>query len=297
MASKVAVSAGDAPTINFELETGYKLSGIVSDGVGGPAVSGVRVMVNGNGGAAARLGTNKQGNYRVWLKPGTYSVASYGQNANVDMAASNGTADFTTAAINKIQAVFQDASGNAVSQFKVATSSDTSAGSRINLELTSSDGSIELYTPDTGNHYFVAMVDDLKPYAITVLTNQVEEQNATPFVINAGNSNDIGTVTLPNAGWLTGVVTDGTNGIGNYKVQVRSSGGAGANKFITTRTRGDGSYYLSLPAGSYFRIKMLDAAAGSTAGNCNTVEIVAGKETTVDYNDGTDTCTITNATP
>ena len=112
MASKVSVNAGDAPTINFELETGYKLSGIVSDGA---AVSGVRVMVNGNGGAAARLRTNKQGRYRVWLKSGTYSVASYGQNANVDMTASNGTADFTLAAINKIQAVFQDASGNPVS--------------------------------------------------------------------------------------------------------------------------------------------------------------------------------------
>lgn len=293
-ASRVSLNTGDDQTIDFELDAGYLLSGTVNDGA---AVTGIRVMVNiSSGGAAARLRTNKLGNYRVWLAPDTYDVTSYGQSTTaVDMTASDQVVNFTATNVNTVSGMFADSLGNPVSQVKVSIYGAASS----NLELTSSDGSITLYTTDTGAHTLRVLVDSGQSYATTWYNNQVEAALANTITVSAG-ANDLATLTgnatyeLPAAGVLRGTVVDASgNGVANARVSVRSTGGA--NVFITTRTRGDGSYVLSLPAGNYANIRMVDAAVSCTFAGAG-VDIATGSLTTVDYDPNVATnngCTVT----
>jgi hypothetical protein len=75
-----------------------------------------------------------------------------------------------------------------------------------------------------------------------------------PFDTAAAAPTALGTITLPAGGELRGVVTIAGVPTRNLVVQVRSGGVIGANRFLVTRTRNDGSYSLSLPAGTYDRV-------------------------------------------
>ena len=292
LGTPLTVTQGSQTTLTFSLEAGYRLKGAVTDG--GNAVTGRRVMINvAGGGPAERLRTDKQGRYAVWLKPDNYKVYVYGQkNTAVDMTASNQTVPFS-GSVSTLTATVKDSSGNPVSQAKVRLydSADTFLG----FEITNSDGTVTLNTDQTGSHKLVVKIDREAAFGTTVYNGQTQFANATAInVASAGSSVDLGNITLPDAGVLRGTVYAGSSGdtstpMGGFSVEVRSGGTAGTNQFVRTGSRGDGSFVLSLPAGTYERVKMRDATSG---GNCDNVTISAGQTTTIAYYDGDDTCVV-----
>ncbi len=289
----VTSMAGQIKTIDFDLESGAKLSGTITDGATGQPVTGMRVMINNSnpGGPADRLRTNKQGKYRIWLKPAVYKVYAYGQrNTNVDLTTGNQTVDFS-ATVSAISAILQDSGGNPVSQAKLRLY-DT-ANTFLGFEISNSDGSVTMHTDQTGDHRVKFRIDRETGAGSSIYSGQTQLANATAVNVAAAGSNvSLGTITLPDGGILRGTVYAGNNGdtstpIGNFSIEVRDGGTASTNRFIRLPTRGDGSYVLTLPAGTYERVKMRDATSG---GNCDNIVITAGATTTLNYFDGDDTC-------
>ncbi|GMR20817.1 MAG: hypothetical protein BMS9Abin36_1414 [Gammaproteobacteria bacterium] len=292
LGAPVTVATGGATTLDFVLEAGYMLNGSITDG--GTAVTGMRVMVNSNspGGPAERVRTNKQGNYRIWLRPATYRVYAYGQrNLSVDLTTSDQTLDFS-ATVNAISATLQDSGGSPVSQTKFRLY-DT-ANNYLGFEVSSSDGTVTMYTDQTGDHRVQIRIDRAASAGSSIYDGQTQLANAT-LVNTAGGDVALGVITLPDGGVLTGTVYAGSSGdtstpIGNFSVEVRDGGTAGANRFTRVKTRGDGSYVLTLPAGTYERVKMRDATGN---GNCDSITVIASATTTVNYFDGDNTCVVT----
>ena len=290
----VNVSTAGATMVDFSLESGYLLSGTITDGATSNRVAGQRVLINVASGPSDRLRTNRQGQYREWLKPDTYKVYAYGQrNTALDMTASNQVLDFS-ASVSAITATLQDSANNPASQVKVRLydPSDTYIGH----EVTSSDGTVTLYTDLTGNHKVAIKVDTPKTFASSIYNGQTQLANGTAInIANVGDTAALGTITLPDSGVLETIVYAGNSGdrsspIGAFSIDVRQGGTAGTNSFMRSRTRGNGSAILSLPAGTYDRVKMRDATNGN--GNCNNVTVTAGQTTTLEYFDGDNTCSI-----
>ena len=281
----VTLSTGTTTTINFDLEKGYKLSGTILDSAGGNAVTGMRVRVNrassDGGGAAQRLRTNKEGKYRIWLKPGTYFIQSYGQvSADLDMTAANASyspvGPVTTISTNIKY------NGNGVSQAK-AWLLDNS-GNTVSQELSNSDGSIKLYCKTCDVNYMVYVrIDDSKDWGTTVYSGKTDiSTNATLVDATQTTMSDI---TLLAGGTLNvSITSDGTTAQKNFKTRVMT-GGAGSDYLIKTqRTRGDGTYILSIPAGTY-RVQMRDDGNAECP-----VTITAGSTTNLNYRTDTNAC-------
>lgn len=275
--SRETVVAGDIRDASMTLAQGYRLNGTVLDAPAGTPVQGVRVRINTTtasspdiGGPAARVRTKGTGAYRIWLKPASYSVQSRG-NASVvsDLSAMNQTVDFSTqrAIIN---GVVQDAGSNPVSQAKILLYDDPMGGSTYNLvsqELSNSDGSFTLYGAAGANYKVLFRIDDQQTYGSIVSPAATTINSGTNFMTNAmiGVVNNFGTIALPTVGsgsglgWIAGTVAaNGTTGIqGGQLVQIRTNMGDNTTRFYTTRTRGDGSYRLSAPAGSSYRVRIV----------------------------------------
>jgi len=297
----VILTAGLNKTINFSLGTGHKLSGTISDGVGGNAVAGHRIMINLTaGGSSFRIRSNKQGNYRIWVQPDTYNIYAYGQRSvGVNLTAANQTADFTSADVSAVTATILS-NGKPVTQAKVRLYDTT--GAFINMEPSNSDGTVVIYTAGTGNYLIETRIDRQDIFGTLIYQNNTRLLSGQLInVASISSTVAVGDITLPAAGVLTGKVTsDGVAPIANFRVQVRddndltgtSGGVTSADAFTSMRTRGDGSFVVSLPAGVYDRVKMQDASLGvvNDNGNCDSITIVAGATTTVNYNDQTDTC-------
>jgi len=277
----VNVTAGATVTADAELEPGFMLSGsIVDNTTDNNPVTGMRVRVDASNGPAARLRTDKQGQYRIWLRPGSYVVASYGSPRQaVDLSSTSQTLSFA-GPVGTITGVLQDSGGQPVSQVKVFLRD--AAGNFVNQEVSSSDGSFTLYSTATAvDNNITFRIDDARDYGSSVYLNQTRAADATPVAVTVGGNTDLGTIALPDAGVLTGVVVqaDGVTPAQDTRVQVRSGGSLGTDKFVDVYTRGDGSYVVSLPAGTYDRVR-----AGLTVGtNANMVNITAGSTTTQNF--------------
>ena len=297
----VTLSTGQNQTINFDLVAGNKLSGVITDGVGGNAVTGRRVMVNlTTGGSSVRLRTNKQGKYRVWLLPDTYNIYAYGQGTtSVDLSASNQSINFENPNVSSITAIVKN-NNLPVSQAKVRLYN--SVGGFVNMEPSNSDGTVTVFTVGTGDYLIEARIDRQADYGSIIYDNKTRLLSGqTVNVASIASTVTVGDITLPNGGLLTGRVTsDGSTPIANFRVSVRDDNNlmgtsydvTSADRFVSMRTRGDGSFVVSLPAGVYDRVKMQDASLGvvNHNANCNAITIIAGQTTTVDYIDETDTC-------
>jgi len=153
-----------------------------------------------------------------------------------------------------------------------------------------------MYTDQIANvdHRVQIRLDSAANAGSIIYAGVTQLGSATPINVN-GSDVALGTITLPDGGVLNGTVYAGSSGdtatpIGNFSVEVRDGGTAGANRFIRGRTRGDGSFVLTLPAGTYERVKMRDATVG---GNCDNVVITAGSATMLNYFDGDNTCVVT----
>ncbi len=295
----VYTTAGATQTVNFDLVKGYKAYGQVLDNSGGSAVTGTRVLIDidssteGNS-PSFRLRTNNEGKYGIWLMPDKYFISTYGQTTtSQDMTAANANKDFSSQ-VGMVTATIKDAAGSAISQAKVYLT-DTS-GNNVSQEISSSDGTVTLYSPTTGNHLAYVRIDSdhgsdttankrygSVVYDGTTTPTQKVLLSGTNIGMTVGSTVAAGTLTLPDAGVLkVSVTTDGTTPVANYRAQVRDSGGTGI--FFTHRTLSDGSYILSLPAGTYV-VRMIDATT-----NCTSVNITAGATTTVNFNTTTKVC-------
>lgn len=277
----VAIQSGQNQSIDFALSQGRQLSGVISDGVGSTPVTGQRVMVNlTSGGPSLRLRSNKIGAYNVWLKPDNYTVYAYGQVKNVSLATSV-VANFDSDQVSKISAQVLH-NNNPVSQAKVRL--NTSSGAFINMEPSSSDGSVTIYSESIGDFLIEARIDGPANYGTIIYDNQRRLFSGTLVSISAAASTiDIGNIVLPDGGILTGKFSNANSAQVNRKVFVYSSPSAGqaatsGDVFTFVRTRGDGSYLISLPAGSYDRVGFGDFNSA-----CHSIVIDAGKTTTLNY--------------
>ncbi|MDH5445711.1 MAG: hypothetical protein OEY52_09155 [Gammaproteobacteria bacterium] len=279
-AQKVTLAAGTTTSRNFTLSKGYKLSGQVLDNVGGNPVTGIRLRIN-SGGPSFRLRTNKNGYYRIWLQPRTYSVQSYGNPAvNPDMSASNQTVNFT-GPVGTITATLKDTSGNPISQGKLFLN-NTSDGSLISQEISSSDGTVTLYSNINATARLMLLVDDVRSYGSSIYNGATNTAAATNVSATNSSNTDLGTITLPDGGVLsTNITSDGSTAIGGFSYEVYD----GSGFFLGIGTRSDGTSKISLPAGTYtVRMK----ADGNV--DCTSINITASNTTTLNYRTDTDTC-------
>ena len=101
----------------------------------------------------------------------------------------------------------------------------------------------------------------------------------------------LGTVNLPAGAVLSGTVTKGGVPVSNAVVQVRSGAKTGNDRFVSTRTQSDGTYTISVPAGTYNRICAFDAgttcpgttAVGTTYKFVDAVVMTAAVPKTLDF--------------
>ena len=282
-------------TLNFTVDAGYKLAGIVTDG--GIAVTGERVSVNRSvGGAAVRLRTNKEGKYRIWLAPDTYDVRSYGQySLAVDMTAMGASRGFT-ADVAKLPVTVEDSVGNPVSQAKVLIYGGTAGNTYIGNGVSASDGTLFVQT-DTANidHKVLVRIDSAEVYGATIYDGQTQRALGTSVDLTPGVTPTPITITLPDAGVLKVEVVDNTtdnNPQGNVPVQIRD-GLAGSNQFVSLRTQGDGAALFSLPGNTgsskvYGRVRV----NSTSGGNCDNVPIQNGMTTTVTFETGNPTACV-----
>ena len=289
----VSASVGSSIPINFALADGSRLDGTITDNSN--PVSGMRVMIdNVDGGSADRLRTNKLGEYRIWLRPDSYDVYAYGQRRlAVDLSVDQ-TIDFS-GTVNAVSAVLQDIGGNPLSQVKFRLY-DPAGPAYLGNEISNSDGTVTMYTDLAGDHVAEFRIDRASSVGGNIYLDQTQLASGDLIDVTAGDV-DLGTLTLPGGGILTGNVYAGNTGdtttpIANFSIEVRDSDipdPTTATRFTRIRTRGDGSYVLTIPPGTYERVKMRDATAG---GNCDGIVINSSATTTLNYYDGDDTCEV-----
>jgi hypothetical protein len=299
----VSVSVGEERSVDFALEAGYQLSGTITDGATSNLVPGTRVEVDIAGDAPSmRVRTNRQGYYHIWLKPDSYDVYAYGQRSLGVNLASNATVNFG-ATVSRIDGIVKDSSNAPVSIIKMALYN--AAGDFVSNEITNSDGSYSVYTDQTGDHLLLAKIDRAADTGGIVYQNHTRLLSGDPITIaSQGDNQNLGTLNLPDGGVLTGHVyaesssSSTLSPLSNFRVQVRNdnqpTAGTGVNlvdRFVQIRTRGDGSYVLTLPPGIYDRVKMRDAT-GTSTGNCNDVTITAGSTTVLNFYDGDNKCEV-----
>lgn len=280
-------------TVDFVLSPGYLLSGTITES--SSPVTGTLILVDDPtlGGANARLRTNIDGQFRIWLKPAIYNVLAYGQtDLGIDMTAGDYTVTSFTADVAKQPIVVRDSGANPVSQAKVLLYDST--GQYLGRQVTSSDGSTTLYSAATaGDHKIEVRIDDPQNHSSIIYNGLTRIADATavpldPAVVTPLSSFN---VDLMDAGVLKVVVTsDGSTPAPGIPVQVRDGGNDGTNKFVGNRTHSDGITYLSLPGGVdtgspwiYENVRINGSVVGAS-GNCLNVGIVQGMTTTVTFN-------------
>jgi hypothetical protein len=143
---------------------------------------------------------------------------------------------------------------------------DTTGNTLLGYEVTNGDGSVTVYAPTPANTHVILsiVVDDGRTllgsntyYGNATLTTPTRIPAGTQIAVPAGGStNPLGSLALVPGQVLSGVVTNAVGGapIGNSIVQVRIAWIAGAlnggYRIASERTMSDGSYSVSLPAGT-----------------------------------------------
>jgi hypothetical protein len=258
-ATPVTVTASTTTHTPFQLSAGAKIAGQVTDGTN--PQPGINVRFYDNSGTTKQGAfidgrpVNKAGNYRIWLQAGNYTVEARGQSSDVTASISTPVAaSFTSSSIQTITAVLQDGSMNPVSQAKVSVYNNDSVTpdySKQGMEVSDSDGEVTLYTSKANNLVEFKLDGGQTTLGSSVYLGQTALLSGT----NAAQGTDLGTIQLPSGGELTGVVTDaGGNPLANALVTIRSGGTGNGARFVTTRSQSDGTYTVSLPAGTYNRV-------------------------------------------
>jgi hypothetical protein len=300
-AGKLTTTLGATQTIDFTLEPGNLIAACVTDGAGGTGVAGARVRINkiydtdGDlatdenpyqlASSVSRLRANLQGCFRRWVAPNAmYSVQTRGQQqvANLLTAPTNNMLFLPpfSAQVGQLALTVTDGT-NPVSQAKVFVYDTT--GNFVGNENTDADGTTTVYAPTTGNYLVEVRIDDDKPYASMIYNGKQSLLAGTdgiagdPVALTVGATANL-TMALPSAGVLSGIVHDvNGNPAGGVRVQVRYGGTTGNDRFTNVITKSDGSYEISLPAGSY------SVRAGGTTGRSQNTSVTALQSTALNF--------------
>jgi hypothetical protein len=298
LSSLLSAVAGDELVVDFELEPGSQISGNINDGA--PLVNEqIRINISDNA-FSENESTDRNGDYNIWLKPGSYDLYAHGElNLGTDLTSS--TIVNFTGAVSTISGQLKDSSNNPVRNAGVWLYSKPDATTTDLIDVTSSDsyGNFTAYSSVIGDHLLLPRISRDSAVSSVVYMNQTRLLSGDVIdITNVGNTIDLSSVSLPDGGMLKGNVYADSSGsitlpLGNFRVQIRDNGTTTDDRFIQVRTRSDGSYRVALPAGTYDRVKMRDATNAATGnGNCNNVVIAASATITLNFYDGNNTCEI-----
>src|SRR6266581_3433981 len=275
-ATPMVLAAGNTYTVNFPLIEGGLVSGLITDGATPTPnpVTGITVRFNllpanpndTTGAFAEALRTDTAGNYGLWVRPGKYAVRARGQLATPTVIAfsfnNNPPAVNFAAAVGRATATIHGSDGAPLAQVKVSVYDTTASNVFQGNEVSNGDGIVEVFAQPTGSYRIEYKVDNgstttgsaIHDGTVTPTGNQLLAGALEVFDTAAASPTALGTLTLPAGGELKGVITLGGSPARNIIVQPRSGGVTGGQRFIATRTSSDGSYSLSLPAGTYNRV-------------------------------------------
>jgi len=256
-AQKITVTAGSSQQGAMTLVPGHQISGLVSDPTTGP-VSGMVVRFqdySASGASAESVRTANDGTYRMWLQPGAYNVITRGQEvSHISLVAGSVENQDFNAAVGQITMSLQDANGNPLSQV-FAYLFDGTTNNQLSFEVSNSDGTVTLFTTGSTASVKVNFAIDDGEYIGSSTYSAANTASAAPIANGlisapvAGATTNLGNITLPAGTILQGVATIGGVPTGNVMIQVRVNGTNNAARLVTERTRSDGSYQISLPAG------------------------------------------------
>ena len=316
MASRETMVANQDNTYDAELAAGAVISGIVKDNDGIPVSGEVIYVNNADGGRIEALRTNKSGKFRIWVnsrlgtdfsaytKPAAYTVNTRGQALAADtngandntithfkLSANPSTGLVFDAQTTKVTATLMsaDATPAPVSSAVVFLADSNGLGS--DLSVSAADGSVVLYTENSGitQNLRVRMDND-----VNYGSGSYDGTSAiikTPKVSNpfsASSDVNLNTLTMPTLG-------DGSGGVG----YVKGNAGAGSTKvkffvptispttfMVATNSRGDGSFNVTVPAGTY-------AVRSDVGTGVCSISVTNASTTTLTYVGGTtNTCTV-----
>ena len=297
-ATKITVTAGVTQSGSMRLWPGHKISGTVLTNSGGSPVVGIPVRfqdatagLNTPGAESTR--TDVDGQYRLWLQPGSYNALCRGQSAT---ALNAGVADVVqnfSASVGKITMKLVDSGNHPISQAR-GDLYDGTTWNGLSQEISNSEGILEMYTTTPAqtvklgfsvytNEFFGSSAyngtQTGAAIAISAATNLISPDPSAASL-------DLGTVTLPDGAILTGYVRDTSTpplGRPNIMVQVRYGGTAGSFKLVNTRTKSDGSYTVTLPAGITLRRVVANPGTSPSQQFDNIVMGVAGTTKTQNF--------------
>lgn len=278
-ATPIVVAAGDVITAKFNLPAGGKVSGVVTDPTPTTTpVTGMSVRFYGantaddatNGAFVEGVKTNKDGGYRMWVLPGDYEVRARGQIATITADTAVPAAKDFTNAVSRATATLTTDGTTPLSQVKVQVYDSTGAN-YLGFEASNGDGTVTVYTDSSANYLLELKMDNGSTAVGSAIYDGTTSPVGTlltsgsPVAFTVDGTTNLGTLTLPSGGELTGLVTKDGIAFGNAKVQVRN-GNNGGTRFVTTRTQSDGSYTVSVPAGIYKICAFVESATNP----CNT---------------------------
>ena len=310
LGTPVTASAGDEVGFNFILENGSELSGTITNS--GNPVMNTRVTIDiASNSTSDVLDTDRNGKYNIWLKPDGYDVYAYGQRSlSLDLSGGDKTADFSNS-VSTITGNLQDSGSNPVSfgNIRLYLKNVPATDDTTLMSYGHSDnyGDFAIYSDQTGDHLLEARIQDDPAIGSIIYNSHTRLLSGTATTIASGSSTNIGNVNQPAGGVLRGHIYAESSGsttltpLANFRVQIRdddnlTTAGTGnqlVDRFLQVRTRGDGSYVVTLPAGTYDRVKMRDATGASGGnGNCDGISITAGSTTVLNFYDSDNTCEV-----
>jgi len=287
-ATKLNVTASATQTLNHALARGRLLTARVLNGPGGSPEIGLRVRIQvsyasnpySKTGSSERLRTDRDGTVRVWLKPDMYNVQTYGQAQPADLTSVNQALSFAQQ-VGRVTATIRDSGGTNPVRNAILFLDDLT-GAFVNQELSLGDGTVTLYAPASANYLLEVRIDDAQSYAYgsIIYNNKQVVLGGDSIPILVSSTNSLGDIVLPAAGVLKGTVTyTGGAPAGGVRVQARFGGTTGADAFVETFARGDGTFELGLPASTYNLVR----AGGTTGINASNVVVTAGADTIRDF--------------
>jgi hypothetical protein len=289
---KATVTAGTTFTGDFSLVAAKQISGTVLASVNGTPVPGVPVrFYDGTTDSFVEaIRSDSTGAYRLWLAPASYTVRSRGQTATVDVSTSSQTKVFD-APVGTITATIQDSASRPLSEAKLRMFDNTGAN-LLSFEVSNGDGTVTLYSTAAANNLLELKIDNGMAVGSSIYSGKTQLLTGTQIAAPApGATVSLGTITMLPGVVLSGTVTKAGTPVDGAVVQVRSGGLGGNARFVSTRTSSDGTYTLSLPAGTYNRVCAFDfgttcpntTATGATYKFVDGIVLTAGTPKTQDF--------------